>query len=451
MSVRHQGSPRVTGPPHKENIKTRPLRTPGGALCRSAFLIENQAWTPPVGNVWKIIASTIAATLTLVAAHAASANSSDSDKARFEAAKTALNSHTDGLFGLDATAPAALANFWGTAETAFIDRLNSPGHPDPKALTAAIKGLDPDLDGDVIQLDDHTLLVAINWNSIGEVFIAARTGDRYAVAWRIADYASAQAKPDSPLKAWAPSSFLDSCRTRTNEGHWAKCGPLSAQIGALPPVRRGRPEFYVDATYAQEAGATVGGQFHVWRWDGRVARPLFANTYTFMIGQAVGLRVQGDMVILRTKEDFRTFFACGACEGRQTDWRLRIGDTVEDLGKVSVVPELDLIDRTYSRLAVGAPVSDLAEPAAAKRMRAQIVGARKESHDLPVSVRMGMLGSWKAVRLGSIERVCVELDEPGTQLFTISTAGRRMRIVSVRDYPNDCKVLPGHELRGDLG
>jgi hypothetical protein len=78
----------------------------------------------------------------------------------------------------------------------------------------------------------------------------------------------------------------------------------------------GQPRFYIDGTYAQSAGGTVGAQISVWVWDGMTARPQIARAYALMVDQSASTRVEGDLLMVQQKKFFRTFFSCGMCEPR---------------------------------------------------------------------------------------------------------------------------------------
>jgi len=66
-------------------------------------------------------------------------------------------------------------------------------------------------------------------------------------------------------------------------------GPLVIpKIGRLPDDAQGRACFYIDATYAQVAGATVGAQISLWTWDGSQALPQLTREYFYTGEQSAG-------------------------------------------------------------------------------------------------------------------------------------------------------------------
>jgi hypothetical protein len=211
-----------------------------------------------------------------------------------------------------------------------------------------------------VRLDAQTVLASASRGEMGTVFIVAARDNRFATAWTIADAAASSVPEAGLLSAWVPARARDSCRKPPPDATWLTCGALSGAIGKLPDARGGRHRFYVDATYAQGMGMTVTAQLSIWRWTGQTAEPLLAKIYDYMIDQKLGTRLDGDLLRLRVKDEFKSFFACGSCEGRQLDWTIRIGpDRIEDLGKTSAVPELDLVDTLYDRVLRDQPGSCL--------------------------------------------------------------------------------------------
>jgi hypothetical protein len=115
-------------------------------------------------------------------------------------------------------------------------------------------------------------------------------------------------------------------------------GSVLPRLGKLPNDVHGQPRFYIDGTYAQSAGGTVGAQISVWVWDGMTARPQIARAYALMVDQSASTRVEGDLLMVQQKKFFRTFFSCGMCEERQADWNVwLIPEGVQDLEEESLV------------------------------------------------------------------------------------------------------------------
>jgi hypothetical protein len=97
-----------------------------------------------------------------------------------------------------------------------------------------------------------------------------------------------------------------------------------ARLGRLPDDSKGRARFYIDGMYAQSASGTVGAQISVWVWDGNTARPPIAHDYGMTIDQAVGTRLEGDL--------------------------LNPPEGIQYLGEKSTVPLLDVVDEPFYRV-----------------------------------------------------------------------------------------------------
>lgn len=210
----------------------------------------------------------------------------------------------------------------------------------------------------VTQLAPGLLAFSLNWGPSGTVFLTARRNGQWAVVW---DTRKAETGTYAALKAWR----TDHSGCLSEEGHDGKfdCGPLSGDVFALTPDAEGRPRFAIDATYAQGTGFTVTSQISFWRWNGNTAEPLLAENYHHEEDDIIRHRSGADTVIVRVKEDYRSFEACGACQGRQYNWTFRVKpDRIEEDGKRLVHPEADFIDQVYDRLANHQPVENMAAP-----------------------------------------------------------------------------------------
>src|SRR5882724_1027051 len=352
-----------------------------------------------------------------------------------QAAEAAQAHHSHGFFlDDDPQAPALLEQEWSGVRQWAVAYLNAhPAAPDA-TIASAVGRLSPDLDIEVVRLDPRAVLVSASRGEVGTVFIVAAPSDRFAIAWTISDPAASNAQGTGLLAAWAADRARASCRRAPPDETWLTCGALHGTIGTLPDERDGRHRFYVDATYAQPVGSTVTAQLSIWRWTGLAAEPLFAKSYDCMIDQKLGTRLDGDLLRLRVKDEFKTFSVCGSCEGRQLDWTIRIGaDRIEDLGETSAVPELDLIDALYDRLMNEEPATDLASPAVVKTLEFKTAAIRKEASASGDPATLGMLWDWKVTTEGQRTKLWMSTDEGGTYLFTIDTAAGRPRVSAAED------------------
>ena len=134
------------------------------------------------------------------------------------------------------------------------------------------------------------------------------------------------------------------------------------------------------------------------------------------------------------KDEFKSFFACGSCEGQQLDWTIRIGpDRIDDLGMTSAAPELDLIDTLYDRILNAKPVTDLASPAVVKALESKTEAVRKEASGSDDPPTLGMLWDWKVAVEGQRTKLWMSTDDGGSYLFTIDTVAGKPRISTAED------------------
>jgi hypothetical protein len=388
--------------------------------------------------------TSLAATLLLsIAGAVGSASAQDEAAARdaFATLEGRLQPHFNGFYlDDDPEAAALLAEQWSAVGQWASDYLSQHASASEAELAAAIGSLSPTLDAEVVVLAERSFLVSTRVGETGTVFIVAAQGDRFAPAWSIAESAPRNVRASAVLAAWSAERARGNCRASPPKEPWTTCGALFGRIGKLPDQTDGRPRFYVDATYAQEAGATVGAQLSVWTWTGASAEPLFTTTYAYMIDQQIVTRLEGDILRLRIKDEFKSFSSCGACEGRQVDRAIRIApDRIDDLGETSLAPELDVIDALFTRLLNGDSAADLADPAVVKALEARVEDAQSDALASGSRPGFGMLNSWNTTDENGATKVCVSTDDGGTYRFTIERQLGAPWIASAEDLGDvDC-------------
>jgi hypothetical protein len=226
----------------------------------------------------------------------------------------------------------------------------------PRAMPAyaeALSELGPRPSTTLTQLDPRTTIITVNDPGIGHVMIFTQAGDHINV-WHIDTAAPKSGDAFAALTCWTPS------RERGRP-----CAPNA--IGVLPDNAAGTHRFYVNAGYAQGAGGTRGSQLSIWRWNGHAAEPLYVQSYsTGGDAPGQGASVEGDVIRIGQKGRFQTLDPCGACDGRQLVERLavRSDDRIDNLGTVSLTPELDVLDQVYTRVRQNQDVAGLASEAA---------------------------------------------------------------------------------------
>jgi hypothetical protein len=365
-----------------------------------------------------------------------------SPEARYEAALKILSSCRY-CFDIRDTSQdiKALNNMWAATQDWTVDYLNAHPqmtatqlaallaqmHKDDRAVAAApdnVSGLGRDLYG-----------FGVGYNEIGNVFLASRQNGRFKVVWDIRNTRAKDVSKFPILAAWQTKSAQASCRLNAKKGTWDRCGPIFATIENLPADAKGHVRFYIDATYAQAAGETVSGQLSIWSWDGRTATPLYAKTYASLLDDA-DTEFSHGVLSIRAKGEFKSYSSCGACEGRQMDWKIIVGTSrIVDLGMKPVVPELDTIDDLFQQLFHHQSADNLADSRVDATLRNLVQTARKEGGFSP-SEGFGMyMGSTvRRDALGS--HICFGSDlDDHPLLFTMVRKGAGYFVRDVTLHP----------------
>jgi hypothetical protein len=363
-------------------------------------------------------------------------------KAEYQTATTQLQKHVVGDWWIDddPESPKLLARQWSLTGEWVAAWLNAHPSAGAEGVKAAISNLVSDGEPQFLRLSDDAFLVAAP-NPIGNVFIVTKAAGQFRLAWSTADLQKAQGKEAEILAAWRPENGRQGGRGPYYAAS-GSAGSVIPQIGILPADTKGQPRFYINGTYAQSAGGTVGAQTSVWLWDGKTALPLIVRDYAMMVDQKVWTRVEGDLLKVQEKKFFRTFFSCGSCEERQTDWVVRLEpEGVKDLGEESTVPELDAVDELFFRVIHHEPAADMAAPAAIKEAEAIVEAARKEHSEKEWSKypSFGMMGPWNIRKSGNDEILCLSLDDAGTSLFLLRPSSGKFFVAGLKQSTESCQ------------
>jgi hypothetical protein len=306
----------------------------------------------------------------------------------------------------------ALGRFWALMQTWTGEYLDA--HPQASAreietdlAALAQKG---DLRPSAVRLTGNAVVIAIDWDFHGTVFVLSRTPPQpFKVAWDIRA-AAEKSPPQSALAAWAA----------TVPG--VHGGPLGGRVLALPPARSGRPRFLTDAIEHAGMGLEVPGQIGVWEWTGSAAVPEFLHGYLTTGGPAA--KIQGDRVLLPTKESPRMFYTCGSCEEPEGIWTLRVTPGgVIDLGHSFADPLMRFVDDLLDRVAHRRPTTALASRSASARLAAILAKVREEMEPGD-TLRLGMLMDWKVQDHGNHRTVDLETDRAHLLLTVEQRAGK---------------------------
>ena len=358
-------------------------------------------------------------------------------KADYQAASAQVKKHqsSDGSYlDNDPQSPKWLAKKWALAGEWLAASLDASDSVGPDRVQAAMHELEPSEKPAFIALGATTYVVSAP-GDFGNFFIMSKTAGHFRVAWSIADQQPVRGKQAEMLAAWRPENARDQRRDVPT------AGPVNGALGLLPVDAKGWARFYIDGIYVEPIGSTVPAQVTVWMWDGTHARLLIARRFGVMLDQKVGTRLDGELLKVQQKKEFRTFSSCGQCEGRQVDWIVRVdGKDVADLGETSTVPALDAVDELLFRLIHGRSATDIASPAAIKSASEIMRDARgdqsaKEWMKFPT---IGMMGNWTVRKMQDAEIVCFTADESGTNIYKLIPKAGGFFIEDITRSDADC-------------
>jgi hypothetical protein len=354
-----------------------------------------------------------------IAAAAALAARAADDPTLVQSAYGRLHALVSGELELSSTVSDVLAPLlsaqWSLQDRWLLQQLaTQPAGP------ALLTSLDPALEVKTLELAAGTTLLSSNDAGAGHWVIVTHTAAGTPALW--------------PVERLPPQPGADTLRCFRAEAGSRPCAVwrlqrLSTDVG-------GMPRFLVEAEYTQAAGATRGHLLSLWRWDGQAATPIHAVSYTVGgEGYDEGAEAQGDVVRITSKQGFRMLQACGSCDGRQVEQRLRLtpNDEVQDLGATSLTPELDLVDELLARLVQHQPIGDLAEVLALGPLE-RMVSAARVSADAPLfmsepetvrenSGRHELCFLASSADSGSLAPVLLSFTGSGTQRHLVSAVG----------------------------
>lgn len=333
-----------------------------------------------------------------------------------------------------------LEALWAVSQRCVASWLNA--HPTAQAqdVVAAVTALDVNARPQCLKLADHVFLVT-GASPIANVFIVAKSSGQYEVAWKIEQNQNTNGlKEPDVIGAWRAESAKHGGRGPyfTSSG---SVGSLeTADLGILASDSNNRPRFYIDAVYAQSAGATVGEQTSVWRWNGTTAEPLIAHSYAVSLDASIGVRVEGQDLKIREKQQFRTFSSSGASEARRVDRVVRVTpDAVGDGGEISLEPELDLLDKLFDRVIHHRSAEKIASHAAVTGARRIVRAAQSGStaENWAKVPTLGMIDSPDSllrprVVAGGDESICLDLDRVGGVSATFEPSNHSFYVTDVQ-------------------
>ena len=289
-------------------------------------------------------------------------------------------------------------------------------HPDatPKRLKRAAPGGDLN----VLPLGPRTMLVgATVGDAFGTFFIVDGSDGPFRPVWSIRGHSGRAAFP--LLEAWTAKGAEGDCHKAPGPD-WLQCGTLGGAARRLADDAEGHPRFYIEACYSEEAGNTVAEQLSFWTWTGATAKPQLVTTYDANIDDEP-TRLDGELLKVRTSENYRMIPPWWDHEERELDWTFRVGpERIEDLGRMPLAPEVDVVDEVLVRTAHHVNADSLAPLEVQEKVAKILAGA--DTVDGNGEPFLGMSGSPIVRHQDGKTLVCLPADEPGTLTFTLTGA-----------------------------
>jgi hypothetical protein len=333
-----------------------------------------------------------------------------------------MERHSDG-FAIDASPEAfvLLDREWSLQAAWVTAYLEDHPSATAKQIEGSVSSLGADLQCTAILLAPGLYGIAIQKGEVGNVFVIAGNHKHPRVVWNAKDLKPGTTRNSKLLAAWSAQAAKGECRNQLKSEDWLNCGPLYGRFGSLPDDDKGRRRFFLDGSYAAAAGLSVGAQLSVWVLDGTEPRPEFVGAYSYYIDRAVGTRLEGDLLRIRVREQYRTFSTCCDDEGRPMDWSLKLTPTgVEDLGYSPVSSPLEMVDEVFYRTAKGMPADDIAAPQVVAQARA-LMRRMPKKNGLPA---MGVLMPPYPNFVGDAAEVCVDFEDHGLALSITQVNGK---------------------------
>jgi hypothetical protein len=306
-------------------------------------------------------------------------------------------------------------------------------HPDatPKRLKRAA----PDDDLDAVALGPRTMLVgAAVDNAFGTFFIVDGTEGTFRPVWSIREHAGREAFP--LLDAWTAKGAAEPCRKAVGDADELRCGSLGGSAARLPDDAQGHPRFYIHAGYSEVAGNAEAKQMSFWTWKGGKAEPQFVTSFGVNIDDEA-MRLDGDLLKMRVAEDYRMIAPWWDHLDRDLDWTFRVGpEGIDDLGKTSVIPEVDVVDELLVRAAHRLLADDLATREVQAAVAKIVQSARQDSQGGEPS--LSMAGGTTVRHQDGHSLVCLPTDEAGTLTFTLTGAFVSDLAIAPNETGNGC-------------
>ena len=293
----------------------------------------------------------------------------------------ALKGRSDGFFTDERPETSALLDRKWSLQAAWVTAYLEE-HPSTaaKQIEGSVSDLDANLRSEATLLGQGWYGIAVQEGEVGNVFIVAEKGKHYRPVWNAKDLRPGVTRNSKLLTAWSAQAARGDCRSKSRDDDWLNCGPLYGTFGSLPNDDKGRRRFLLEGSYAESFGLTVAAQLSVWVWDGSEPRTEFVGTYSYYIDQPVGTRLEGGVLRIRVRNQYRAFSTCCDDEGRPMDWNLKLTPSgVQDLGYSPVPTPLEAMDELFYRTAKGMPADDVATAQVQAQARALMRRMPKEN------------------------------------------------------------------------
>jgi hypothetical protein len=305
--------------------------------------------------------------------------------------------------------PALIAALWHLQQRWTERWLNEHPRATGEELSKALQQLHQDFTATALVLAPNTYLVGTGDQQVGTFFIVSQREGKFATVWSIENnVATEPAAGNSSLQPWIAATNRP-CVTEPVPANCTQLWPSGVRL--LQPTADRKLRFAVEANYLQLMGATVRQQLSVWSWDGTAATAQFAGEYSRYLDQGIMTRFEGSLIRIRYKDFWKALSACGSCEGDQRDWTLKLTATgVKDLGRKTLVPELEVADRLFDAVLHDRDASQVGSAKALAVVRRELPGP---------GASVGMMMEWSLARGASSSDLCIHTDGMARLNFTL--------------------------------
>jgi hypothetical protein len=326
---------------------------------------------------------------------------------RLQAAIVEFQQHTGDHSELDGKPGDLVAwnELWAALQAFVVDQMDHS--VSPQTIQTHTPPLDNTWSGiTIVPIGHNSYAVSANAGWFGNIFLIAKHEGHFRIVWDIRN-------SELGLSKWG-------WNYEAARGKCKQCRAAEGKVFALPLDAAGRPRFYIDAHYAQDAGATSGAQLSIWSFNGTTATAVLKKNYIVVADDEFTPTNTASLIKRHDKHEYRMFFACGSCLGRMLTWTINTKpEGISDLGESPDIPEADAVDEVFFRLWNNVDTKALASPEVLQQMGTLVAEEKARKYD-PKFPTLGMLMSTFASRSQSHTKLTFDTDNEAAPKMVFS-------------------------------